>query len=137
MTLNDALHAMANGQVSLASVTITSGRGRTPVVREARAADVGDALHLEVAAGGEKAAEVEVAAMLIGASPEGLAIGLDSAAEAGRWLAEAKIGSLPDLVAATGEDDATLRKRLGLDARAKVADHRRALVAAASRITRG
>lgn len=136
-TLNTALETMAQGQVALGSVTIVPGRGRTPVVRQARAADVGDALHLEVAMGGDKAAEVDVAALLIGASPEGLAIGLDSAAEARRWLDGAGIASLADVVEAAGEDDAALRKRLGLDARAKVADHRRALVAAASRITRG
>lgn len=135
-TLHEALRAMAEREVSVASVTIVPGTGRTPSVREARMAQAGEAMHLEVAMGGDKTAEVDIAAALIGASPEGLAIGLESGAEAERWLAQSKIGSLAELVEAAGEDDAVLRKRLGLDARARVSGQRRALLAAASRIQR-
>lgn len=135
-TLGEALDAMAGSDVGVASVTIVAGKGRQAVVRDARVAGAGEALHLDVAAGGEPVTEVDIAAALIGASPEGQAIGLASGAEAARWLAAAQIGSLADLVEAAGEDDAVLRRRLALDGRARVAGPRRALLAAASRIRR-
>lgn len=135
-TLNEALKAMAEREVGLASVTIHPGKSRTPSVREQRVAESGDALHLDVVVGGGAAAEVEVAATVLGASPEGLALGLDSAAEAGRWLAKAHIDSLAVLAEAAGEDDAALRRRLSLEPRAKVSGIRRALVATVGRITR-
>lgn len=136
-TFSEVLHAMADKQVSVASVTLVAGKGPTPYVRDSRVADTGQALHLTVAVedGGER--EVDAAALLIGTTPEGLAIGLESGAEAARWLAEAKIGTLKDLQAAASEDDATLRKRLGLEARAKLGAQRRVLVTAARLITRG
>jgi len=136
-TFSDVLHAMADKEVAVASVTLVAGKGPTPYVRDSRVSDTGQALHLTVAVedGGER--EVDAAALLIGTTPEGLAIGLESGAEAARWLNEAKITALKDLQAAASEDDAVLRKRLGLEARAKLGGPRRVLVTAASLITRG
>lgn len=133
-TLNEALKAMAKAKVGVASVTIVRGATQTPTVRETRVAESEDALHLEVAVGGEKAAETEVAAAVLAASAE--APDIDSAAAGERWLAEARIDSLETLGKAASEDDPSLRKRLGLSPRADVSGARRALIAAATRVTR-
>ncbi|WP_404337147.1 PASTA domain-containing protein [Sphingomonas sp. MMS12-HWE2-04] len=133
-TLNDALKSMAKAKVGVASVTIVRGTTQTPTVRGSKVAEREDALHLEVAVGGEKAAETEVAAAVLAAASE--APDIDSAAAGERWLAEAGIDSLETLGKAAGEDDPSLRKRLGLSPRADVSGARRALLAAAMRVTR-
>jgi len=135
-TLNHALKLMVERAIPLQSVTVSTGTSRTPVVQEARLAGSGNGAHLDVGVAGDKAAEIEVAAAVLVASPEGQSIGLDSATQAGRWLADAKIGSLNDLVEAAGEDDATLRKRFAIAAKGDVTGPRQALLAATSRITR-
>ena len=137
--LKQALRLLREQGLTLHSVTVRTGSTRTPLVQAAREAGAAQGTHLDVTVAGGKAAEsaeAELLAALLLASPEGQAMGLDSAAKASRWLTRAKIASLKDLAAAAGEDDAALRKRLGLDAGQDLAGPRQALRLAADRIHR-
>jgi hypothetical protein len=132
--LGEGLRRMGEAEVAIASLTLVEGSAGSAMIRESRITAAGDGLHLTVAVPEGDAARLDLAATVLSQSEEGRALDLASPEAAARWLEAAKISTLAEAAVAAGEDDATLRKRMGGKANQGVAMPRRALLALATRI---
>jgi hypothetical protein len=77
---------------------------------------------------------MDIAATVIGQSPEGAAHGLQGKAAAAEWLAKHKLASLADLAEVAAMEDLALRRRLRLGPQGDIVAARKLLQAVVAKI---
>jgi phosphoglycolate phosphatase-like HAD superfamily hydrolase len=133
-SLSQAVGEIRKAGAELGTVTVSTDGTRTPIVAASAADRAGAAVHLDISTRGGPAKLMEVAATVIGATPEGNELDLANTPAAAEWLRQHKLTNLAELREAAAMDDAALRKRLRIGAKQDLGVVRRALQAAVSRI---
>jgi hypothetical protein len=133
-TLHQAVTEIGKAGAGIASVTVSTDGAKTPTVVAATADAAGSGVHIEISTTGGNAKMMDIAATVIGQSPEGAALGLEGKAAAAEWLAKHKLASLADLAEVAAMEDAPLRRRLRLGAQGDIVAARKLLQAVAAKI---
>lgn len=133
-TLHQAVTEIGKAGAGIASITVSTDGAKTPTVVAAAPDAAGSGVHIEISTTGGNARMMDIAATVIGQTPEGAALGLEGKAAAAEWLARHKLDSLADLAEVAAMEDLPLRRRLRLGPRGDIAGARRLLQAVAARI---
>jgi hypothetical protein len=133
-SLSQAVGEIRKAGAELGTVTVSTDGKRTPTVAASNPDSSGTSVHLDISTRGGPAKLMEVAATVIGATPEGQELDLVNTPAAAEWLRQHNLTSLAELREAAAMEDATLRKRLRIGQKQDLGIVRRALQAAVSRI---
>jgi PASTA domain len=133
-TLHQAVTEIGKAGAGIASVTVSTDGSKTPTVVAATPDAAGSGVHIEISTTGGNARMMDIAATVIGQSPEGAALGLQGKAAAAEWLARHKLTSLADLAEVAAMEDVPLRRRLRLGAQGDIVAARKLLQAVVARI---
>jgi hypothetical protein len=133
-TLHQAVTEIGKAGAGIASVTVTTDGAKTPTVVAATPDATGGGVHIEISTTGGNARMMDIAATLIGQSPEGAALGLQGKPAAAEWLARHKLASLADLAEVAAMEDVPVRKRLRLGAQGDIVAARKLLQAVVAKI---
>jgi hypothetical protein len=133
-TLHQAVTEIGKAGADIASVTVNTDGPRTATVVTATPDAAGAGVHLEVSTTGGDAKMMEIAATLIGQSPEGAALGLQGKPAAAEWLSRNKLASLADLAEVAAMEDIALRRRLRLGAQGDTVTVRKLLQTVVAKI---
>ncbi|MET1110386.1 MAG: PASTA domain-containing protein [Allosphingosinicella sp.] len=133
-TLHQAVTEIGKAGADIASVTVSTDGAKTPTVVAATPDAAGSGVHIEISTTGGNAKMMDIAATVIGQSPEGAAHGLEGKAAAAEWLAKHKLTSLADLAEVAAMEDVALRRRLRLGAQGDIVAARKLLQAVVAKI---
>lgn len=133
-TLHQAVTEIGKAGAGIASVTVSTDGAKTPTVVAATPDAAGSGVHIEISTTGGDAKMMDIAATVIGQSPEGAGLGLQGRAAAAEWLARHRLASLADLAEVAAMEDAPLRRRLRLGAQGDIVAARKLLQAVVAKI---
>lgn len=133
-TLHQAVTEIGKAGAGIASVTVSTDGAKTPTVVAATPDAAGSGVHIEISTTGGNARMMDIAATVIGQSPEGAALGLQGKAAAAEWLARHRLASLADLAEVAAMEDVPLRRRLRLGAQGDIVAARKLLQTVVAKI---